>query len=115
MKFALVSHVLPPMWSGQSVMLYRLLCDLSPSQYCLISSADCESYAVEGMPTLPGNYYRLPPEFRISRGHRFGLKYVRESVNALTGIAIRGRRIAQIIKREKCDAVVACSGDLFDL
>ena len=118
MKFALVSHVLPPMWSGQSVVLYRLLKDLNPDQYCLISWADYSGDSSEGthMPRLPARYWRLPPEFSINRGgYRFGpVNSARAILNASIGIATRGRRIAKIVKREGCEAIVSCSGDLLD-
>lgn len=116
-KFALVSHVLPPVWSGQSVILHRLLKDLAPEQYCLISKADHspESVGPEQLPRLPGNYYYLPAEPTVNRGHRFGMKPVCDRVNTAIAIATRGKRIAEIVKREKCEAVVACSGDLVDL
>src|SRR5436190_4744349 len=106
MKFALVSHVLPPTWSGQSVVLYRLLKDLNPDLYCLISWADYSSDSSEGahMPRLPARYWRLPPEFSINRGgYRFGpVNSARAILNASIGIATRGRRIAKIVKREGC-------------
>jgi glycosyltransferase involved in cell wall biosynthesis len=40
---------------------------------------------------------------------------VRETINFLLGIRARARRIAEIVEREKCRAIVACSGDLEDL
>jgi len=115
MKFALVSHVLPPMWSGQSVVLYRLLKDLSPDQYCLISWADYSSDSPQEahLPRLPAKYWRLPPEFIINRGaYRFRL--IRRILNASIAIAERGWRIARIVRREGCKAIVSCSGDLLD-
>ena len=116
-KIALLSHVLPPSWSGQAVMLHRLLEDLGPEDYCLISS---EYYEAGGggdayARTLPGRYHHLPPEPRLYRGHRFGLGHVRELINAPPGVVVRGRRVAEIVRRERCAAVVACTGDPYDL
>jgi len=118
MKIALVSHVLPPSWSGQAMMIYRLLEPLTPEDYCLISYqhfAETDS-AQEGYTRrLPGKYFPLPPTRRLNRGYRFGLSYVREVANALTGVFMRGRSIAEIVRREGCQTVVACTGDLYDL
>ena len=114
MKFALISHVLPPSASGQSVMLARLLGDLDPAEYCVISAGKPvagDSFSQR----LPGSHYQLPHEIFVNRGHRYGLTYVRETINFLLGIRARASRIAEIVKREKCSAIVACSGDLEDL
>lgn len=111
MKFALVSHVLPPGWSGQAMVLYRLLSGLEPETYCLLSR---ESYdGAEGFSKkLPTRYYRLKPEF-LTRGGR--LSRWRERLGVLTGLAGRAVRIARIARRERCDAIVACTGNLLDL
>lgn len=118
MKFALVSHVLPPSWSGQAMVIYRLLQNLDAEDYCLISSAPSAESSSAGngyTGQLPGRHYYLQPEFRFRRGHRFGLKYLREFVNASLNVGARGRQIAKIARREKCEAIVACTGDLIDL
>jgi glycosyltransferase involved in cell wall biosynthesis len=117
MKFALVSHALPPTWSGQAMVLRRLLEGLSGDRYCLISTEDYETgEGAKGYTRkLPGRYYRLPPEPRLNRGHRFGIKFLREALNAVPGVLLRARRIARILRREGCEAVVACTGGLLDL
>jgi len=123
MKFALVSHILPPSRSGQAMVIYRLLRDLDPDNYCLLSQQDCEAGTQQNNYTerLPGRYYRLLPEFRIARGYRFGLQWVRIILNSilrvilLPSVVLRGRQIAEIMRREHCDAVVACTGELWNL
>ena len=120
MKFALVSRVLPPSSSGQAVMIYRLLRGLHPDNYCLIS---VQNYAApsdrnEYSGRLSGRYYHLFPQFQLTRGHRFGLNQWRSRINVLLsmpGIVWRGSQIARILRRENCDAVVACTGELLDL
>lgn len=115
MRFALLSHVMPPSWSGQAVVLARLLEGLDPSEYCLIS-AQAQPTADETFTRpLGAKYYHLPHEYIVNRGYRFGLNYVREIINFLHGVFKRARRLAAIIEREKCDAIVACSGHLHDL
>jgi glycosyltransferase involved in cell wall biosynthesis len=115
MKFALVSHVMPPSWSGQAMILSRLLSGLTADDYCVISAQPppdkSHSYAQE----LPGRYYHLPHKIFLNRGYRFGLQYARAAINFLPGIRWRARRISEIIRREGCDTVLACSGDLEDL
>lgn len=117
MKFAFISHVLPPYWGGQTIMVYRLLQGLKQEEYCLLSG---QNYAPDADPgnysrRLPASYYHLPLGLQITRGYRYGLWRLRESLNVPLGLASRISRIAKITRRERCRAVVACSGDLLDL
>ena len=70
MKFAFVSHVLPPSWSGQAVVIYRLLKGLNPEDYCLVSQGDCDADASRDEYTqrLSAHHYQLPPTFESRRG-----------------------------------------------
>lgn len=61
---------------------------------------------------LPGNYRYLATPFGFSRGNRFGMWILRERLNLMLGIIQHARRIARIVKQEKCDAIVACTGDV---
>lgn len=94
------------------MLLYRLLNGLDPKDYCLISMAEDK---IEGdySEQLPTNYYYLPSEFRLKRGHRFGLATLRQYINILLSLSsatlTRARRIAEITRREKCEAIVGCS------
>ncbi|HEX3559052.1 MAG TPA: glycosyltransferase [Pyrinomonadaceae bacterium] len=113
MKFALISHVLPPSWSGQSMVIYQLLRDFSPESYCLIS---WQAEGIGGDPTpylraLPGRRYQIPPEFQIQRGYRFGAR----NVDIALAILQRARYLTRVLRREGCDLVVACTGDVLDL
>jgi len=114
MKFALVSHNVPPSGTGQSLVIYRLLRDLDPNEYCLVSTephnADKPGEGPSRM--LPCKYYYLPPPFRFQRGYRLGLQKVRESVNVQLAVIAHRCRILDIVRREKCNAVVACTGDV---
>ena len=111
MKFALVSNVLPPSESAHAAIIYRLLRDLDPETYCLLSSAD---YTNNNGPNytgrLQGAYYHLPPSFQFTRGNRFGLQSLREKLNLAIGVVLRSRTISRILKREKCDTVIVCTG-----
>jgi glycosyltransferase involved in cell wall biosynthesis len=110
MKVALISHKLPPSSSGQSMMIHRMLRDVSPDRYCLISSERHEPNNHSSR--LPGKYYHLPPTTRINRGYRFGLRYLREGINIPIAVAQQANRITEIIRQERCEAVVACTGEL---
>ena len=109
MKFAFVSHVLPPSWSGQSVMIGRILKNISPEQYCLISTENYQAEKDRNTGFLPGKYYALPKESIILK---LGTKYW--IINWLRAF-IRGVSIARIVKQENCDIIIAASGNLIDI
>ena len=50
MKFAIISHVLPPSWSGQAMILFKLLKDVNPSDYILISREDYMTDNIQNFP-----------------------------------------------------------------
>lgn len=110
MKFAFVSQALPPSWSGQSTVIYRVLRDLDPNCYCLITQdyGDARAHREKKEGRLPGKYVYIPRRYAIPRAWRFD--FVRR-----LNIRMRARQIEKIIRREHCDAVVACPGDYFDL
>jgi glycosyltransferase involved in cell wall biosynthesis len=111
MKFALISNVLPPSESAHAMIIQRLLRDLDPASYCLLSSRD---YMTGDQPNysdrLAGKHYYLPPTFKFTRGYRFGIQRLREHTNLALGVLQRARLIARILRREKCGAVVVCTG-----
>lgn len=110
MKFAFVSQALPPSWSGQSTVIYRVLRDLDPSCYCLITQdyGDARAHREKKEGRLPGKYFYIPRRHAIPRAWRFD--FVRR-----LNIRMRAKQIEKIIRREHCEAVVACPGDFFDL
>ena len=110
MKFALVSSVLPPGDSSHAAVIHRLLRDLDPESYCLITSGTDGRSSEAGR--LRGAHYYLPPAPRLTRGYRMGLRLWRERVNFGVGVLARARAIGRILRRERCDAVVACTGGL---
>lgn len=112
-NFAFVSHVLPPEWSGQAVVIKRLLEGIDASRYCLISSQDYES-GIHGdfIGRLPGTYYWLPPEWQ-ARSHT-DYAVVRW-LNLFSAILTRGFRIAYMLDISDSRAVIGASGDPIDL
>lgn len=112
-KFAVVSHILPPALSGQSILLDRLLRDLAPDSYVLISSgSEDASPAVGG---LAGKCHRLRPSLRIPILEIPLISWPPLLFNALWGIFNRARQIAKIVRSEDCDLLIGCTGDLYDL
>lgn len=114
MKFAFLSHVLPPAWSGQAVVIGRLLDGISPEKYILISSQDYneKKFEREFIRRLPGKYYYLDPEYQLKRGTRFRIAKL---FNEILRIIIRGFNIRSIIKQENCTLLLAGTGDIHDL
>jgi len=110
---AVLSHILPPSPSGQAVMLYRLLRDWDPENYRLLSRQNYDAYACvqNSSSRLPARYYHLPPGFRLRGASRLGVLVV----NGLLEILQRARSVVHVVKREKCGAILACSGDIIDL
>lgn len=111
-RFAVLSHVLPPLPSGQSILLSRLLQPLPVATYCLISSA------VEPIPQagrLPGRHAQLRPVPRLRKiGSLAGTRPVLW-INTWWGVHHRARQVETILRQEGCDLVIGCTGDLLDL
>ena len=114
MKLALISHNVPPSGTGQSLVIFRMLRDLDPEHYCLISTEQHDANKPSEGPSqkLPCRYHYLPPPFRFERGYRLGLRTLRESINIQVAVMDHRSRIANIVRRERCDAIVACTGEL---
>jgi glycosyltransferase involved in cell wall biosynthesis len=113
-KFAFVSSVLPPAWSGQAIVIGRLLAGLPADGYCIASLNDY--IGIPDLPQftdrLPGRYYHLPEEPQLTRGA--GLAVVAWA-NLWLHIWARGRNIARILRQEHSQVAVAATGDLIDL
>lgn len=128
-RFGLVSHVLPPSSSGQSMVLYRLLKDLSPSQYCLIRSGQAGA-SLDGpgfTPRLAAKHFQIHPVrwpsdtsarvrtwSAVGRGVSRLLGLMAPHIESLD-MGRRVRQISRILEHEGCGAVVACTGDLLDM
>jgi glycosyltransferase involved in cell wall biosynthesis len=110
MKFALVSHALPPSPYVQSLMIYRLLHGLDADDYCLITQGYGTQSAINNSlgEKLPARHYYMSRWLNMERGVGFGA--VRWS-----NVMARALQIARVLRREKCEAVVACTSELFDL
>lgn len=117
MRFAILSHVLPPSPSGQAVVLYHIFSGFDPCEYYLISK---ENYArdkvgMESKLRLQAQYYSLPHEPQLSRPNRFGLGRLRSIINLIVRLVVRTNSIINIMHSEPTRAIIACSGDLVDI
>ena len=111
-KFAVVSHTVPPSTGGQSALIHRLLADLDPGGYCLISHGVEEAAVMqETLPRLPGRYHALPAEHVT----RFGTSKILRGLLLPAALRSRARSIARIVRDEGCEAIVAFTGDLLNL
>ena len=114
MKIALISHKVPPSGTGQSLVIYRLLREVGPEHYCLVSTERHDENNASENPSqlLPCAYHYLLPPFSLQRGYRFGLRRIREGINIPLAIVHQSRRIANIVRNEGCTGIVACTGDV---
>lgn len=110
-KFAVISHVLPPLPSGQSVLLERLLRYAEPDSYCLINTGEI----IPSAGALPGKCHQLPPLIRIPVLNIPLVSRLPILLNSIWGIVVRARQIAKIVKNEDCDLLIGCTGDLYNL
>lgn len=104
MKVAILSHVVPPMPSGQSVILGRLLQAFARDEVLLI--VNFRGYYAKAL---------------IDKEGRFPICYLARDLPGrfnkalFVGVLIRAWRVLKLLRREKCHAIVACSGDILDL
>lgn len=109
-KFAVVSHVLPPAPSGQSILLERLLSDMEPASYCLITSGK-----ISAAGGLAGESHLLRKSLQIPALEISAISWFLLLLNTIWGIFDRARQITRIIRSENCDLLIGCTGDLYDL
>lgn len=145
-KLAVVSHIFPPMPSGQSMVLSYMLRPLPPEQYELIctrdySHADLSRAAFPPLPaplhttttitdadieSLPILRFLRPVDpdkptlsRRLLRPFWKFYGYARRKFKALLAqvfiVRQRAREIQAIVQQTGCQAIMACTGDLYDL
>lgn len=115
-KVALVSHVLPPSPSGQAMALHRMLRGWPADRLCLLSREPGGGGAPgPDVGALSGRRYLLAPAAPPAGSRLLPTETLRTAAGAARGILRRARRIAEILAAERCDLVVACTGDLHDL
>jgi len=114
-KFAFVSNSLPPAWSGQSVVIGRLLAPVDPASYCLITQQPAATDAEHWIAPLPGRLYQLPREAAAKWFARPGAWGVTALGCLAATVIARALRIARIARREECGAIIGATADLAGL
>lgn len=111
-KFGIVSHILPPYQSGQANVLYQLLADMNPDNYCLITLENKKLFSrgKKGVGKLPGKYYYMK-NIRLP----YRLSFLKMPFFPVTNLILRIRGIVDVIKKERLDGLIACSGDLYNI
>lgn len=120
-KFAVVSPLLPPSKSGQPLVLNNLLRTFSPDDYCLVSEADYSDIRNnESSGKLDCKYFQIRFFFNNHFFNRLVEKYLLKLFFFLPEshlenfIEKRAKAIERILENENCEAVVACTGSIFD-
>ena len=113
-RLAALSLAVPPADTAESRVLAQLLTALPPERYRLLSSGRHDPYKaareagvgrmwLAGIGALPGR------TFDISERRATGVS------GLVPEIVRRARRVAQVIRDERCEALIACSADPLDL
>lgn len=115
MKFAFVSHIVPPAISGQTTVQYRLLSGISPERYCLISKSKLmRRVGKHNDSILPVNNYYLKPDPQIFRLFRWRIRRFQGIVRLIETLLLiipYALQIANAVRKESCSLIIACSGD----
>lgn len=116
MRVAIVSHILPPTWSGQAMILARLLRGFSPEGYVLVRTMNVPGIDDDAYEEpLPAPTFRLPERF-VPTPPGAPWERLRTARSLGTTLWSRARGIARIVRRERCGAIVACTGgDMLDI
>jgi len=115
-KFALISLGLPPSQSGQSMVLYHLLKQFDPQNYCLITLKNFHQYKYLGncSTQLMAKYFFLHPDYQIIRLMTKTASVVRSALLLEIILKLRIYQVKKILQKEQCKVVIGCTGDLFD-
>lgn len=116
MRVAIVSHILPPTWSGQAMILARLLRGFSPEDYVLVRTMNVPGIDDDAYEQpLPAPTFRLPKRF-VPAPPAAPRERLRTARSLGATLWSRARGIARIVRRERCGAIVACTGgDMLDI
>jgi glycosyltransferase involved in cell wall biosynthesis len=115
-KFALISLALPPSQSGQSMVLYHLLKQFDPENYCLITLKNFHLYVNRGncSTQLKAKHFFLHPDYQIVRLMIKTASLVHSVLILEMVLKLRIYQFKKILQKEQCKAVIGCTGDLFD-
>lgn len=131
-KFALLSNVIPPSWSGQSVLLGRLLGPIDPSDYIIITVMDptTSGPGADASIPLPASTFHIPrvypgahsaapatssERYAILRGACKLVRRLRDYVQLQRDIRARATQLEGILREHPARAIIACTGDFYDI
>jgi glycosyltransferase involved in cell wall biosynthesis len=118
-KFALISHILPPSPSGQAVMLYRILSQVSEKSYYLIHTGTRLTSGKDHSDDqyrLPVKYYGLPLEPALKTSYPLGFSWIAKVINIFVRFIVRTRNLLDIVRQESdTHAIVVCTGEIVDI
>jgi glycosyltransferase involved in cell wall biosynthesis len=113
-KIAFVSCLFPPTWSGQAMMIERLLRGFEASTYVLLRTmpmTEDDGYT----DPLPGKTFDLPGALPPLPSPRPS-NVVRLTRTLVNSVRHRAAAIADIVRREDCYSIVAgTGGDMIDI
>lgn len=120
-KFLLISHCLPPSQFGQPRVIYRLLKNLSSKCYGLMSIKKYERTTAlndEESLWLDGPYFTIKAGFLWRLSYKSANGFFEHSyiiLNLIAAMINRTLSVIKLVKREKYDCIIACSGDPVDI
>ncbi len=108
-RFAIISHTLPPANNGQAIMLDRLLRPQPAETYCAVLTPDSAQSAA----SIPCR--RMAAAWRVPHWPIPILGSAAWLINNLLLAVAFFWGLLRIVREEKCDAVVACTGHAYEL
>lgn len=118
MKFAIITPIAPPSQSGQAIVLFRLLKDLNPEDYIIISPQDYSKSErgsdISSTHKLQGKYFYLPSLSKSFLRLLLRLNKIRLSAFIRIYLKYRTNKIIKILMAERCTGVIGCTADLID-
>lgn len=113
-KFAFSTRFLPPLWSGQAVVIRRLLTDVDPELYRLVGHpvVPLRDMAGDYIGALQAGRYELPPVRQLGSPPQEML-WLR-TFNLFWGIWQRTWHIVAVFKNDCPETLIACTGDQMD-
>ena len=107
-RLLVCSTAVPPDPGGLSIAVSRLFADIDPADYCLVSFRSKLLPSENGPVPLPATTYRLPTDWIPTKLIRadYPLRPIRATRKFTAEVLRRGRRMAALIRRERCGAVL---------
>jgi glycosyltransferase involved in cell wall biosynthesis len=116
-KFAVLSASFPPSLTGQAIVLGRLLKDLDPDAYCLLSKEHYDRAKNDKgiFHWLPAQYYWVGWDAVSPESNNPVWRKIKRGFFALQSIIQRIGAILAVIRAEKIELLVGCTGSILDI